>query len=207
MKILARAIIKLFARIFPYSVYKYFIRKYDSIYSHWIKCFIPNAASTALISHGCKMCGGENIYIGERTLIQKHSILTAIQKYKDQNFDSKIIIGNNVNLGEYNNITSTNKITIEDGVLTGRWVTISDNNHGDFTNTDLQIMPEIRSIVSKGDVFIGRNVWIGDKATILSGVHIGEGVIVAANAVVTKDIPPYCLVAGIPAKILKRIDN
>lgn len=56
---------------------------------------------------------------------------------------------------------------------------------------------------SKGDVIIGNDVWIGMNATILSGVTIGDGAIVAAHAVVTKDVPPYAIVAGNPARIVK----
>ena len=56
---------------------------------------------------------------------------------------------------------------------------------------------------SKGDVVIGNDVWIGMHATILSGVTIGDGAVVAAHAVVTKDVPPYAIVAGNPAKVVK----
>ena len=56
---------------------------------------------------------------------------------------------------------------------------------------------------SKGDVNIGNDVWIGFNATILSGVKIGDGAVIGANAVVTKDVPPYAIVAGNPAKIIK----
>lgn len=90
--------------------------------------------------------------------------------------------------------------------MTGRWVTISDNNHGAFIRDSLDFPAYQRPIVSKGGVFVGKNVWIGDKATILSGVNVGQGSIVAANAVVTKDVPPYSLVAGNPAKIVKHIE-
>ena len=62
-------------------------------------------------------------------------------------------------------------------------------------------------MTSKGPVIIGDNVWIGDKATILGGVTIGESVIIAANSVVTKDVPPYSVVAGIPAKVIKKMNN
>lgn len=55
----------------------------------------------------------------------------------------------------------------------------------------------------KGDILIEDDVWIGYGATIMSGVHIGQGAIIAAGAVVTKDIPPYAIVGGIPAKIIK----
>ncbi len=61
---------------------------------------------------------------------------------------------------------------------------------------------------NKGDIVIGNDVWIGYEAVILSGVHIGDGAIVGARAVVTRDVPPYTIVGGIPAKeIKKRFDE
>lgn len=56
---------------------------------------------------------------------------------------------------------------------------------------------------SKGDIIVDDDVWIGYRATIMSGVHIGQGAVVAAGAVVTKDVPPYAIVGGVPAKVLK----
>lgn len=60
-----------------------------------------------------------------------------------------------------------------------------------------------REGVSKGDIVIDDDVWIGYRSTILSGVHIGQGAVVAAGAVVTKDVPPYAIVGGVPAKVIK----
>jgi virginiamycin A acetyltransferase len=61
---------------------------------------------------------------------------------------------------------------------------------------------------NKGDIVVGNDVWIGYEAVILSGVHIGDGAIIGARAVVTKDVPPYTVVGGIPAKeIKKRFDE
>lgn len=57
--------------------------------------------------------------------------------------------------------------------------------------------------VSKGDIKVGDDVWIGQNAIILSGVNIGQGAVIAAGAVVTKDVPPYAIVAGVPAKIIR----
>lgn len=60
---------------------------------------------------------------------------------------------------------------------------------------------------NKGDIVIGNDVWIGSEAVIMAGVHIGDGAIIAARAVVTKDVPPYTIVGGTPAKeIRKRFD-
>lgn len=57
--------------------------------------------------------------------------------------------------------------------------------------------------LSKGDIVVDDDVWIGYGATILSGVHVGQGAVVAAGAVVSKDVPPYAIVAGVPAKVIK----
>ena len=57
---------------------------------------------------------------------------------------------------------------------------------------------------NKGDIVIGNDVWIGCEAVIMAGVHIGNGAIIAARAVVTKDVPPYTIVGGIPAKPIRK---
>ena len=150
--------------------------------------------------------GEEYIYIGEGTHIGEHCILTAWERTcAGGDFHPEIRIGKNCSIGEYNHITSTNRIVIGDNLLTGRWVTITDNSHGETDYATLQIPPILRIVTSKGPVVIGNNVWIGDKATILPGVTIGDGVVVAANSVVTKDVPEYCVVAGNPAKIIKNV--
>lgn len=59
-------------------------------------------------------------------------------------------------------------------------------------------------VVSKGDVVIDDDVWVGSNAVILSGVHIGRGAVIAAGSVVTKDVPAYTIVAGVPAKVIKK---
>ena len=57
--------------------------------------------------------------------------------------------------------------------------------------------------VTKGDIIVDDDVWIGYGATIMSGVHISQGSVIAAGAVVTKDVPPYAIVGGVPAKVIK----
>lgn len=67
----------------------------------------------------------------------------------------------------------------------------------------VKIMGQPLEGVSKGDIIVEDDVWIGYRSTILSGVRIGQGAVVAAGAVVTKDVPPYAIVGGVPAKVLK----
>ncbi len=67
----------------------------------------------------------------------------------------------------------------------------------------VKIMNEELEGISKGDIVVEDDVWIGYRSVIMSGVHIGQGAIVAAGSVVTKDVPPYAVVGGVPAKIIK----
>ena len=76
-----------------------------------------------------------------------------------------------------------------------------------FKEWDLDIQNITDAWDNKGDIVIGNDVWIGYEAVIMAGVHIGDGAIIAARAVVTKDVPPYTIVGGTPAKeIRKRFD-
>lgn len=155
----------------------------------------------------------KNIIIGEKTRFGDWIYLTTWNTYlcldsegkeQSQHFQPSIKIGSHCSFGAFNHITSINSIIIGDGCLTGKNVTITDNSHGDTDYTSLNIPPIKRPMVSKGPVVIGNNVWIGDKATILPNVIIGDGSVIAANAVVTKDVPAYSIVAGNPAQIIKK---
>ena len=153
----------------------------------------------------------QNISIGDNVYFDNWIYLTAWDRYSCiekgqecvQHFTPQLIIGDNCRFGAFNHITAINKIIIGNGVLTGKWVTITDNSHGRFEEEQLKILPMKRPLFSKGAVTIGDNVWIGDKATILPGVKIGEGAIIGANTIVTKDVPPYSMVVGNPTRVIK----
>lgn len=141
------------------------------------------------------------ISIGDYTAFSKSCYITAWNTFCNK--DVLIKIGKIVVSELWNHITAINYVEIGNYVLTGKWVTITDNSHGDTDKHSLTIPPIKRSVVSKGAVVIKDNVWIGDKVAILPNVTIGEGAVIAANAVITHDVPPYSVVGGNPAKILK----
>ena len=145
---------------------------------------------------------GKNCYIGSRVQLTAWD-----SSYIGGNYTPEIILGNGVSIGDESQVTAINKIVIGNGVLTGKKVLITDNSHGEITREMMDVAPLDRQVVSKGKVVIGDNVWIGEKATIVANVKIGNGAIVAANSVVSKDVPPYCVVAGCPAKIVKNFNN
>jgi len=152
--------------------------------------------------------GQEYISIGENSSFGDYLSINAWDSFQTedglQEFNPSISIGDGCWLGQYAHITCINNIRIGNNVLTGRNVTITDNSHGDTDLQTLRIPPIKRRLVSKGPVLIGNDVWIGDKVTILPGVSIGDGAIIAANSVVTKDVPAYCVAAGNPARIIKQ---
>lgn len=103
-----------------------------------------------------------------------------------------------------------NGIEIGNFCSIGRHVSIQEDNHNIARTTTYFIErnllgeePAESAMVSKGKITIGHDVWIGAGAHVLSGVTIGHGAVIAAGAVVTQDVPPYAVVGGNPAKVIK----
>lgn len=153
------------------------------------------------------LVGAEYISIGDDCYIDRLVQISAWDNYKGQIFTPEIRIGNNCGIGAYSHITAINGIYIGNNVRTGKGILITDNAHGASDRALLDLSPRERPLVSKGKVIIEDNVWLGEKCSIMPGVTIGRGTIIAAGAVVTHDIPPYCVAGGNPAKIIKNLDS
>ncbi|PKP41232.1 MAG: acetyltransferase [Bacteroidetes bacterium HGW-Bacteroidetes-12] len=117
-----------------------------------------------------------------------------------------IKIGENVQINDYVHIGAVKSIEIGDNVLIASKVYIADHNHGNYSEEECDCpmsIPKDRKLYSK-KVVIEKNVWIGEFVSILPGVIIGEGSIIGTMSVVNKDIPPYSIAVGSPAKVIKR---
>lgn len=108
-----------------------------------------------------------------------------------------VLIGDHTRIGIHNTIIGP--VTIGNHVNLAQGITVTALNHN-FIDTTLRIDEQG---ISTNPVVIGDDVWIGANAVILPGVTIGRHVVIAAGAVVTKDVPDNCVVGGIPAKVLK----
>jgi maltose O-acetyltransferase len=108
----------------------------------------------------------------------------------------KLSVGNNVSINAFVHIWAQGGVSIGDSTLIASHVAITslthDKNSADFA----------ASLITR-PVTIGRNVWIGTNAVVLPGVSIGDGAIIAAGAVVTRDVPPGAIVAGVPAASMR----
>ncbi len=109
---------------------------------------------------------------------------------------------NIVSFGSDNKLTIGNYVSIADGVS---FVLQADHytNHISLYPFKVMFTGAESEAISKGDIVVDDDVWFGFGATVLSGVHIGQGAVIAARAVVTKDVPPYAIVGGVPARVIK----
>lgn len=198
-------IISIINIFFNYKIKLWLNKIFSLIYSLWISKQFTHIGKHVRFNGRLTLLGASYIHIQDQSTFGYGCILTAWDNYGIQKLTPNISIGENSHFGEYNHITAINSISIGNGVLTGRWVTITDNAHGKSDYDNLCIEPHKRDLYSKGPVVIEDNVWIGDKVSVMPNVRIGKSSIIAANSVVTKDVPPFSVVAGSPAKIIKTI--
>ena len=126
----------------------------------------------------------------------------------NENYSCCIEIGENVQINDYVHIAAVESIKIGNNVLIASKIYISDHNHGRYDDEDgdhPMSIPLHRKLICK-PVVIGDNVWIGESVCVLPGVAIGEGCIIGALSVVTKNIPAYSIAVGSPAKVVKQYD-
>jgi acetyltransferase-like isoleucine patch superfamily enzyme len=142
----------------------------------------------------------QNIFIGERVTILSFSWLSGPNKINEK--FTGLIIGDNCAIGNFTHIYATESIIIEDNVLVADRVYISDNLHN-FTNIIIPIIKQDIKQLSR--VVIGHGSWIGENACII-GASIGKNSVIGANAVVTNDIPDYCVAVGIPARVIRKFN-
>lgn len=157
---------------------------------------------------------GRNLFIGRRSQINKPRYisfsdnvrigndcrLSFYDYFNHTSYSPLLTFGENVYIGNHFTVLCADSVIIENEVLIGSYVLISSENHGTDPE-DAQGYGK-QSLVTK-PVRVCKGVWIGEKVSILPGVTIGEKSIIGTGSVVTKDIPPYSIAAGVPAKVLK----
>lgn len=163
-----------------------------------------------------------SLRLGSKASIQPDTLLKGVTIRGNVTIGSKSIIKfveivGNVTIGHHTTIngpnvqvlSKLNPVTIGSFCSIAKDVTIQEYNHRvDRLSTynfekHLFAGKSIDDVVSKGPITIGSDVWIGTKTVILSGITIGDGAVIAAGSIVTKDVPSYAIVGGSPAKVIR----
>ena len=148
-----------------------------------------NVEINGLSKHGIKI--GDNVSILKNTIIECTGVI--------RHLGESLVIGNNVGIAQNCFIQVRGKVDIGNNVIFGPNVSIFSENHI-FKNPNLPVNAQGES--RKG-VKIGNGVWIGTRAVILDGVTVGENSIIAAGSIVNKDVMPYSIIGGVPARLIK----
>ena len=144
----------------------------------------------------------QGIQLGNRVTIGKYAIIRPSNMYGGDIGDG-LKMGDHSNIGPYSYIGCSGHITIGNNVMMGPRVSLFAENHV-FDNPKV---PMQEQGVIKQAIVIEDDCWIAANSVILAGVTIGKGSVVAAGAVVNKDVPPYSVVAGVPAVVIKKRIN
>ena len=133
------------------------------------------------------------IILGNRVKIWSHIHKTQLSA----GGKGKLIIGDNTFINVGTIISAHHLVKIGKNCQIAPGVVVMDNDFHDTGNHDAETKPT--------PIIIEDNVWLATRAIVLKGITIGKGSTVASGAVVTKDVPPYCIVAGVPAKVIKQL--
>lgn len=141
------------------------------------------------------------ISIGTRSLLLRGAHIEPIPEYAGIRYSPEISIGNDVYIGPNVYLICAGHMTIGDGTVFGPHVYMNDTSHGIDPNAGFVIK---QKLVAPVDISIGKNCFLGMRSAILPGVTLGDHCVVGINSVVNRSFPAYSMVAGAPARLVKR---
>lgn len=178
-----------------FKIKRFFINLFQILKELFIK---RNIGEKSILGFNVHVLGWNNIKIGSNTIIGDNSWLNVNDRKKDT---IGIDIGNNCYISKNNVISSSKKLIIKDFYMSNINVHLLGSNH--IISNPMK--PYIQTGATKEDtLYIGTNVWMGASSCVLGNVTVGHGSIIGAGSIVTKDIPPFSIAVGNPAKIIKR---
>lgn len=174
--------------------------KRAQLYTRLVRSDFGRIGKNTLICTPFFSNNASEVYLGENCKIQPGGWIDSIREYAGVKYNGRIEIGDRAYLGHRVALAACQKMVIGNDVVFADNVYISDLLHS-FDDINLPIFKT--NLVSSGPVVIEDQVWLGQRVCVLPNVRIGRHSVVGANSVVTKDIPPCCVAAGVPAKIIK----
>ena len=145
--------------------------------------------------------GAEHIKVGDNVLIWPGSRIEAVSGERD---NISLAIGSGTKIQPNVHIAAAHRVEIGRGVLVASGVYITDHDH-DVSDPDVDVVSNTTLITAP--VYIGDSVWLGERVIVLKGVRIGHRSVIGAGSVVTRDVPPYSIAVGTPARVVKRFDR
>lgn len=170
-------------------------KKFSNLYYCLSILFLKHS----VIHSPLQLDGKKNFTIGKSVSINYKSWLAAMPLTGE---NVELVIDDGTVIGHFAHIYATKSIHIGKNVLIADKVYISDNLHG-YEDIETPIMEQ--TIIQKNPVNIGDHSWICENVCII-GASVGKHCVIGANAVVTKDVPDYCVAVGVPAKIIKKFN-
>lgn len=170
---------------------------------HHYKNMLGGYDSNFSVGTGIVMTNPQCVFLGKNVGVGDNTFFGPVTEYMGIAYNPKIVIGEGTWVGKNCSIAAIHRVEIGKNVLFAGHVHITDHSHG---YEDISKPMNVQPLISKGPVVIEDDCWLGFSCEILSGVHIGKHCVVAARAVVTKDVPAYSVVAGNPARIIKKYD-
>lgn len=202
-----KSIVSFVSFFYKYETHRRYKQYRNALYSHWLKKSIRESGKQFYVESPAYFKGAKYMKFGEGFCSAERLRIECWDAFAEMTFIPELVIGNNVAMNYNVHIGCINKVTIGNNVLFASNIFITDHQHGYVDYKDLDIVPAKRHLYSKGPVIIEDNVWVGENVSIMPDVTIGKGSIVGANSVVTKSCPPNSIIAGVPAKILRNINE
>lgn len=175
---------------------------------------------SAYIRHQCRQCGELKLgstqlhlfglrymEFGDQVEMHFNARVQCIDYFQptDQHFKPRLILHDHVVVQAMCHIGCIDRVEIGEWSTMGARCYITDHTHGGTSREELLLPPRKRPLVSRGPVKIGKYVHLGEGVCVMPGVTIGDYSVIGAGAVVTRDIPPFSIAVGSPAKVIKQI--
>lgn len=209
---------------------RFVLRLFDIITWPFAKCGWPAFCQrcsilwrnlySAYIRHQCRQCGELKLgstqlhlfglrymEFGDQVEMHFNARVQCIDYFQptDQHFKPRLILHDHVVVQAMCHIGCIDRVEIGEWSTMGARCYITDHTHGGTSREELLLPPRKRPLVSRGPVKIGKYVHLGEGVCVMPGVTIGDYSVVGAGAVVTRDIPPFSIAVGSPAKVIKQI--
>lgn len=186
------------AKIFSLANRSYRIKA--RAYTYLYKAFLGHIGRYSTLAKVAWLSNPDRVFIGSSVFIAPGSRLEAIQNHHDHLYDGSIHIGDGTVIEPHAHIGAAARLEIGCNVLMGTRVFITDHDH-QFTDS---VLPIRKQPLIVSPVIIEDSVWLGENTTVLKGVTIGHHAVIGANSVVTKNVPPFAIAVGSPARVVRQ---